>query len=87
MKLVIADTVFEEFPELVLGVVILHNIDNSQNRAEIIEMLQQAEAALPGKFGSTPIVERPYIATVKQYCGGTVSTAFLDKDNREIKLI
>jgi len=24
---------------------------------------------------------------VKQYCGGTVSTAFLDKDNREIKLI
>ena len=24
---------------------------------------------------------------VKQYCGGTLSTAFLDKDNREVKLI
>jgi len=24
---------------------------------------------------------------VKQYCGGTFSTAFLDKDHREIKLI
>jgi len=24
---------------------------------------------------------------VKQYCGGTISTGFLDKDNREVKLI
>jgi DNA/RNA-binding domain of Phe-tRNA-synthetase-like protein len=24
---------------------------------------------------------------VQQYCGGTISTAFLDKDNREVKLI
>ena len=35
MKLVITDMIFEEFPELMLGVVILHNIDNSQNKAEI----------------------------------------------------
>ena len=62
MKLVITDTIFDEFPELVLGVVILHNIDNSQNRTEITEMLRQAEAALPGKFGSTPVIEHPYIA-------------------------
>ncbi len=42
MKLVIADTIFDDFPELVLGVVILHHIDNAQNRAEITEMLRQS---------------------------------------------
>jgi DNA/RNA-binding domain of Phe-tRNA-synthetase-like protein len=66
MKLVITDTIFDEFPELILGVVILHNIDNSQNRAEITEMLRQAEATLPGKFGSTPVIEHPYIATWRE---------------------
>ena len=66
MKLIITDTIFDEFPELVLGVVILHNIDNSQNRAEITEMLRQAEAALSGKFSNTPVIEHPYIATWRE---------------------
>ena len=66
MKLVITDTIFDEFPELVLGVVILHNIDNSQNTTEITAMLRQAEATLPGKFGSTSVVEHPYIATWRE---------------------
>lgn len=66
MKLVITDTIFDDFPELVLGVVIVHNIDNSQDRAEITEMLRQAEAALPGKFGSTPLIEHPHIATWRE---------------------
>ncbi len=66
MKLVIIDTIFDEFPELVLGVVILHDIDNSQNRPEIPEMLRQAEAALSSKFGSTPLIEHPYIATWRE---------------------
>ena len=65
-KLVIADTIFADFPELVLGVVILHNIDNAQERAEIIGMLRQAEAALPGKFGGIPVIEHPYIATWRE---------------------
>jgi DNA/RNA-binding domain of Phe-tRNA-synthetase-like protein len=63
MKFTIADTILDEFPEVVLGVVILHNIDNSQDRAEIPERLRQAEAALPGNFGNTPVIEHPYIAT------------------------
>ena len=66
MKLLITDSIFDDFPELVLGVVILHNIDNSQDRAEISEMLRQAEAALPGKFGNTPVIEHPYIATWRE---------------------
>jgi len=66
MKFSITDTILDEFPELVLGVVVLHNIDNSQNRAEITERLRQAEAALPGNFGSTPVIEHPYIATWRE---------------------
>ena len=66
MKLVITDPIFDEFPELILGVVILHDIDNSQNRVEITEILRQAEAALPDKFGSTPVIEHPFIATWRE---------------------
>jgi DNA/RNA-binding domain of Phe-tRNA-synthetase-like protein len=66
MKLVITDTIFDEFPELVLGVVILHNIDNSQNRTEITEMLREAGSALSSKFGGTPVIEHPYIATWRE---------------------
>ncbi len=66
MNLIIADTIFDDFPDLVLGVVILHNIDNSQNKAEITSQLRQVEAELPGKFGSTPVIEHPYIATWRE---------------------
>lgn len=62
MNLIISDTIFEDFPGLILGVVILHDIDNSQNKAEITELLRQAEAALTGKFGDTPVIEHPHVA-------------------------
>ena len=44
----------------------MHNIDNSQDKAEITSQLRQAEAELPGKFGSTPVIEHPYIATWRE---------------------
>jgi len=66
MKLMVINSVFDECPELVLGIVILHDIDNSQNQAEITEMLRQAETAPPGKFGSTPVIEHPFIATWRE---------------------
>ncbi|MFA5836541.1 MAG: phenylalanine--tRNA ligase beta subunit-related protein [Bellilinea sp.] len=66
MKLVITDTIFDDFPELVLGVVILYNIDNSQNKAEITEILRRAEATLSSKFGNIPVIEHPYIATWRE---------------------
>lgn len=66
MKLIIKDEIFDEFPESVLGVVILHNIDNAQNRAEITELLRQAEATLSEIFGSIPVIEHPYIATWRE---------------------
>jgi DNA/RNA-binding domain of Phe-tRNA-synthetase-like protein len=66
MKLVITDAIFDDFPEVVLGVVNLRNVDNLQNKAEITEMLRKTEAALSGKFGSTPVIEHPYIATWRE---------------------
>ncbi len=66
MRLVIADPIFDDFPELVLGVVILHGIDNALDRPGITGLLRQAEAALAGKFGSTPVIEHPYIATWRE---------------------
>ena len=66
MNLVITDTIFDDFPELVLGVVILHDIDNSQSRVEITELLRQAEATLPDKIGNIPVIEHPFIATWRE---------------------
>lgn len=62
MRLVIADAMFDEFPDLILGVVILHGIDNAQDRAEISGLLREAEASLPGAFGGTPVIDHPQIA-------------------------
>ena len=66
MKMVISDAIFDVFPELVLGIIILHNIDNSQNNLEITNLLRQAEALLSGKFGTTPVIDHPYIATWRE---------------------
>ena len=62
MKLIITDPIFDLFPEVVLGVVIAHRIDNAQDEPEITARLRQAETALPGKFGGAPVIEHPYIA-------------------------
>jgi DNA/RNA-binding domain of Phe-tRNA-synthetase-like protein len=66
MNLIIADPIFEDYPELILGVVIAHDIDNSQDRAEITGLLRTAETNLPAKFGDTPIIQHPYIATWRE---------------------
>jgi DNA/RNA-binding domain of Phe-tRNA-synthetase-like protein len=66
MKLIIADTIFDEFPELILGVVTLQNIDNSTNRDEITNLLREAERGFSGKFCATPVIEHAYIATWRE---------------------
>lgn len=66
MDLVIADSIFDEYPDLILGIVIGHNIDNSQDRPEIAELLRTAESALPGKFGDVPVIQHPYIAAWRE---------------------
>jgi DNA/RNA-binding domain of Phe-tRNA-synthetase-like protein len=66
MKFIITDPIFDDFPELVIGVVIMHGIDNAQDRPEIPLLLRQAEAALAGKFGGTPVIEHPYVAAWRE---------------------
>lgn len=66
MKLVIAETIFDDFPELILGVVSLHNSDNTRESVEIPARLQQAAAALPGQLGGTPLIEHPSIAVWRE---------------------
>jgi DNA/RNA-binding domain of Phe-tRNA-synthetase-like protein len=66
MNLMIADSIFNGYPDLILGIVIAHNIDNSQDRNEITQLLRTAETALPGKFGDTPVIQHPYIATWRE---------------------
>lgn len=66
MNLIITETIFNDFPELVLGVVILHGIDNVRNNAEITGLLRQAESALAGKFGTVPVIEHSHIATWRE---------------------
>lgn len=66
MKLIIADTIFEDFPDVFLGVVILHDIDNSKDKPEITEMLRQAGSSLASKFGNTPVIEHPHISNWRE---------------------
>ncbi len=62
MDLKIAESIFVDHPELNLGVVRAHGIDNSQDDDTIGAMLRQAEAALPEKIGSVPLAQHPHIA-------------------------
>lgn len=66
MKLTITDSIFEDFPDVFLGVVILHDIDNSKDKPEITEMLRQAESSLASKFGNTPVIEHPHISNWRE---------------------
>lgn len=66
MNLTITDPIFDDFPDLILGVVIAHNIDNSQDRGEITGLLRAAESALPAKFRDTPVIQHPFIATWRE---------------------
>lgn len=66
MNLVIADTILDDYPDLILGSVIVHDTDNSQDKAEITELLRAAETALPAKLGDTPVIQHPYIATWRE---------------------
>lgn len=63
MNLIITDTILDEYPDLILGIVLAYQIDNSGDHDEITARLRAAEAALPGMFGDTPVIQHPYIAT------------------------
>ena len=61
MKLIIEDKIFEQYPEVILGVAVLHNIDNKGNHPEVADLLRSAEKSALENMGNIPIVEQPFI--------------------------
>ncbi|EKE06176.1 MAG: hypothetical protein ACD_19C00063G0001 [uncultured bacterium] len=62
MNLIVDQQIFEQYPNTLLGVVVLHNIDNKGNNPEIEQLLRDAEKKIIENLGSTLIIEHPNIA-------------------------
>ena len=62
IKLQIANEIFAAHPNVMIGVVTVHGLDNSQDNVELGGLLREAEAALPAKMGSKPVSQHPHIA-------------------------
>lgn len=62
MRFLIADSIFEQHPDLMIGIVVARDIDNSTDNHEISDLLRAAEAALPEKIGDLPASQHPQIA-------------------------
>ena len=62
VKLRVADEIFVEHPEVMISVVVVHGLANSQDNAELDGLLREAEAALPSKMGSKPVSQHPHVA-------------------------
>jgi DNA/RNA-binding domain of Phe-tRNA-synthetase-like protein len=60
--LLVTDAVFERFPEVVLGIVIAHAIDNSGENAEILSLLRREEARTRAELAAVQISQHPQIA-------------------------
>lgn len=66
MNLIIEDKIFGQYPEVILGVVVLHNIDNKGNNPEIADLLRNAEKKAMESIGNIPIVEQPFIISWRE---------------------
>ncbi|MBI2601293.1 hypothetical protein HYW42_05070 [Candidatus Daviesbacteria bacterium] len=61
MNLIIEDEIFKQYPEVILGVAVLHNIDNKGTNPEIADLLRNAEENAVESMGNIPIIEQPSI--------------------------
>ena len=61
MDLRIEPEIFEQYPEVILGVVVIHGINNTGNDIEVSSLLRDAEKTALESLGDTPIVEHPFI--------------------------
>ncbi len=62
MNLIVEPQIFEQFPDTLLSVVVLHNINNKGDDASIGQLLRDAEKNAIENLGSTLIIEHPNIA-------------------------
>jgi DNA/RNA-binding domain of Phe-tRNA-synthetase-like protein len=61
-KFRVDESIFNVFPDVILGIIIARNINNSGERAEIISALRQEEAKTVERFAAISISEHPQIA-------------------------
>ena len=61
MDLRIEPEIFEQYPEVILGVVVIHGINNTGNDIEVSSLLRDAEKTALESLDDTPIVEHPFI--------------------------
>lgn len=61
MSLIIEDKIFKQYPEVILGVAVLHNIDNKGHNPEIVDLLRNAEKSAVESMRNIPIIEQPSI--------------------------
>ena len=62
MKLIIDPTLFKQYPDVLLGVVVLQNINNVGHDEAITQLLRDAEKEAIQKVGTIPVAEHPHIA-------------------------
>lgn len=61
MKLVINEQIFTNYPDVNLGVLAIHNLNNEGNDTEITSLLREAEKIAIEKVGDTSVIEHPNI--------------------------
>ena len=61
MKLEITKQIFDQFPDVLLGVVVVNDIDNSGSSQDITDLLREAETSLINKVSNIPVTELPYV--------------------------
>lgn len=66
MNFKIDPTIFEQFPDVLIGVVVANGIDNHGEEKELLDILRDEEAKLPQKFEGVPVTEHPLIASWRE---------------------
>jgi len=66
MNFKIDKKIFEQYPDVLLGVAVLHNIDNKGEGEGISQSLREAEKEAVEKVCSVPIVEHPNIVSWRE---------------------
>lgn len=61
MNLKIDQKIFEQFPEVILGIVILHGVDNTGDHPEISKSLRVEETEAINNLKDMPVAEHPFI--------------------------
>lgn len=66
MNFKIDSSIFEQFPDVLIGVVVANDINNQGEDKELLDTLRTEEANLPQKFEDIPVTEHPLIASWRE---------------------